>query len=158
MEPIFLLVDEEEWGVEILVHEEDSETESIDYGDESDQTLVESDIEIEEEFNVQVDSDVQLVEHRLDSERLQVMSLTRLENLFRDCVNGYAEGQVEAEEDYITAIKFTSGQLAILLSSAGREYKQPLHISTVKKLLESGNSRNPCDNNTIEKFTLVKIK
>jgi len=166
MEPIFLLVEGdvsaifrmeyEDSEVQILVQEQDdsdSDGRSIDYGDESEDTLeYDSDIEIIREAPSE-DED----EEPEYPELQHALVLTRLEKSLEDCLKAIPQ-EIEADEDYITAIKFSPGQRAILISSAGRLYKQPLHYETVKKLLESGNWRNPCDNNPIEAFTVVKIK
>jgi hypothetical protein len=162
MEPIFFLVQgdlseyfgmQEDPEVQILVQEtlSDTDEESIDY-DESSETL-------ENEF----DSDIEIIETSFEEdlpypELQHALLMTKLEKLYQESLQQPIITEIEAEEDYITAVKFFSGQEAILITSAGVLYKQPLHKTTVKKLLESNNSRNPCDNNVIESFTLVKIK
>jgi hypothetical protein len=171
MEPVFLLIEgdgsslfrmqfESEEEIQVLMHDSDSEeSDSIDYGSDSEEDTAEFESESEDsEEAPPLLNIIDLIEEEPFPELQHALTLTRLEKLLLDCIHGPPSKVIESQEDYITALPFKPKQLAILISSAKIQYQQPLHIATVRKLLESGNVRNPCDNNTIEDFTLVQIQ
>lgn len=167
---------EEDETMQFECEEEDSDSEgkSIDYGDsESDtKTTTTLDDELEEEF-IQGPSYLAFLEeisHLHDHtendspEQKNAQEISRLRALLTQCINSVPGEEVEAEEDYITSVKFSSGNKAIVVSSklldkgTVKYSKNPMHISTVEEILNSGNCRNPCDNNPMCAFTLVTVK
>ena len=162
-----------------LEDDEDSDVEgkSIDYGDEE---STEKDTDTTLTFDQEEDrflngpeyvaflEEITVYSSRLDNfqhpEMENALEVSRLQELLRVCEMSQAKEQVEAEEDYITSIKFKSGDKAVIVSSKVAENKvikysqNPMHFSTVKEILKTGNCRNPCDNNTMCEFTLVVIK
>ena len=170
--------DMEEGGMQ-CEDENDSDTEgrTIDYPDsESESTASTYDNQEEEflngpsylafldEITVFSPEDSQELESQDTLERKNALEISRLNALLSECVSSAPKEEVEAEEDYITSIKFNSGDKAIVVSSMVQDKtivkysKNPMHISTVQEILNSGNCRNPCDNNPMCAFTLVTVK
>ncbi len=186
MDPVFFILPEgallgwsESIEDEILVEEidgehfeSDSESRSIDYGDSSvssaDTYLFEDDVSV---------SDVDVNPGLISSDYIMFVPLQAMpvenpeqvlrEQLHRDflaCLSSTGElNVVNSEEDYITSQKFEHGQTAIVISTHHDSteftyWNNPLFISTVEKLLASGNTRNPLDNTPMKGFRLVKIK
>jgi hypothetical protein len=144
--------------------DEDSEDgQSIDYGD----TETEGTLENDEEEEI-----IEFVEGALyhgflesisvpNPEMENALEISRLETLLANCTT--ISKEVSVEEDYITNRKFENGENAIVIvSKVGNQkityYQNPLHLSTVKEILKSGNTRNPCDNNPTDSYLSVKIK
>jgi hypothetical protein len=159
-----------------MCDEEDSDSEgrSIDYGDseESDkETQTTSVFDYEEEEFIQGPSYLSFLEEISAHqdfpedcpEQRNAQEVSRLRALLDLCIVSLPEEEVKVEEDYITSLKFNSGDKAIVVSSKRDKtiikYSQnPMHISTVQEILNSGNCRNPCDNNPMCAFTLVTVK
>jgi hypothetical protein len=154
--------------------ESDSESRSIDYGDSP---VSSADTYLFEEDDVSSELDVVNSGLHVPSEYIMIVPFQQItqspediikEKLHRDflaCLSkeGNELKEVNSEEDYITSQKFEDGQIAIVISTHRESteftyWNNPLFTSTVEKLLASGNTRNPLDNNPIKGFCLVKIK
>jgi hypothetical protein len=155
----------------------DMDGKSIDYGDEESTekdtaTTLTFDQEEERFINgpeyVSFLEEITVYSNRLEQfqhpEMENALEISRLQELLRVCDLSEGTEEVDAEEDYITSIKFKSGDKAVVISSKVAENKvikysqNPMHVSTVQEILKTGNCRNPCDNNPMFEFTLVKIK
>lgn len=161
--------------------EGNTDSRSIDYGDEDSQQSSRSSntsttLDLESEaFQFQQQHPLvfvtiqayQIQSNTLDSEETEAIQiqnrLKKLKALLEACIAKSPEKEIESEEDYITSSPFLNGEHAVVATSTSSAqpltyWKYPMHISTVRKLLDSGNFRNPCDNNPLEGFILVKIK
>jgi len=155
----------------------DMDGKSIDYGDEESTekdtaTTLTFDQEEERFINgpeyIAFLEEITVYSNRLEQfqhpEMENALEISRLQELLRVCELSEGKEEVDAEEDYITSIKFKSGDKAVVISSKIAENKvmkysqNPMHFSTVQEILKTGNCRNPCDNNPMCEFTLVRVK